>query len=284
MYLWIGLMAANTVLTVLFLFLLLTSGAYGEYIDALTGYARLIAGAGYRALEIVHFQIAGPSLTKRLQQYRILYGRDEGEFYLWADLARMIALALLALILGIFLAVLTREIILLGIGVVMAALAVYYYMTTVTEKVKKRDEEISAAYPELMSKLALLVNASMIVPEAWTKIANNGRGPLYEEMRRADEQIRNGYSTRDAYMDFAERCMNDDVTKFVSTLLQNMSRANAEMTLFLQDYSKEAWNLKKQRALQKGQAASSKLMIPIAMIFIGILLMIIVPLFANMSV
>ena len=31
MYLWIGLMAANTVLTVLFLFLLLTSGAYGEY-------------------------------------------------------------------------------------------------------------------------------------------------------------------------------------------------------------------------------------------------------------
>ena len=55
------------------------------------------------------------------------------------------------------------------------------------------------------------------------------------------------------------------------------------MTLFLQDYSREAWNVKKQRALQKGQAASSKLMIPIAMIFVGILLMIIVPLFANMG-
>ena len=195
----------------------------------------------------------------------------------------MIALTWLLLILGIFLTVLAKEVIFLLLALVLAMLTVYYYWTGVPEKVKKRDEEISAEYPELLSKLALLVNASMIVPEAWSKIAQNGQGPLYEEMRRADEDIRNGYSTRDAYMDFAERCMNEDITKFISTLLQNMSKANAEMTLFLQDYAKEAWNGKKQRALQKGQAASSKLMIPIALIFIGILVMIIMPLFANMS-
>ncbi len=283
MNLWMGLMALNTVLTLLYLFLLLSSGAYREHVAALDGYARYVAGAGYRALELVRFRVAGQALSRRLQQYRIMFGRENGEFYLWADMARMVSLSLLALIIGIFLAVVMQVPVMALLGTVLAGLAVYYYLTNVTEKVKKRDEEISAEYPELLSKLALLVNASMIVPEAWSKIAQSGQGPLYEEMRAADEDIQNGFSPRDAYMDFAERCMNEDITKFVSTLLQNMSKANAEMTLFLQDYSREAWNEKKSRALQKGQAASSKLMIPIALIFIGILLMIIVPLFANMS-
>ncbi len=283
MSIWMGLMALNTLLTVLFLILLFTSGEYGEYIAAMDGYARHLAGVGYRALELVRFRISGTVLSRRLQQYRVLYGKENGEFYLWADLTRMIALTWLLLILGIFLTVLAKEAVILLLALVLAMLTVYYYWTGVPEKVKKRDEEISAEYPELLSKLALLVNASMIVPEAWSKIAQNGQGPLYEEMRRADEDVRNGYSTRDAYMDFAERCMNEDITKFISTLLQNMSKANAEMTLFLQDYAKEAWNGKKQRALQKGQAASSKLMIPIALIFVGILVMIVMPLFANMS-
>ncbi len=284
MNVWMGLMALATLLTLPYLFLLLGSGAYREHIAAQTGYARYISGAGYRALELVHFRVAGQSLSRRLQQYRVIYGHDEGEFYLWADLACMISAAWLLLILGICLAVLGEELILLLVFAVLAILVVYYYITKVPEKVKKRNEEISAAFPELMSKLALLVNAGMVVSDAWTDIARNGQGVLYEEMRRADEDIENGYSAREAYMGVAERCMNEDITKFISTLLQNMSKANAEMPLFLQNYSREAWNEKKARALQKGQAASSKLMLPIALIFVGILLMILIPLFSNMSV
>ena len=44
----------------------------------------------------------------------------------------------------------------------------------------------------------------------------------------------------------------------------------------------ESWEEKKHRAKRKGEVAGSKLMIPVMIMFVGILLMVIVPIFANM--
>ena len=46
--------------------------------------------------------------------------------------------------------------------------------------------------------------------------------------------------------------------------------------------NEESWEEKKHRAKRKGEAASSKLMIPIMIMFVGILIMVIVPIFTNM--
>ena len=43
----------------------------------------------------------------------------------------------------------------------------------------------------------------------------------------------------------------------------------------------ECWAEKKHRAVVKGKTAESKLMIPLMMMFIGVLIMIVVPLFTN---
>jgi tight adherence protein C len=44
----------------------------------------------------------------------------------------------------------------------------------------------------------------------------------------------------------------------------------------------EMWEEKKHLVKRKGEAANSKLLLPVGMIFVGILLMIIVPAFTNM--
>lgn len=65
-------------------------------------------------------------------------------------------------------------------------------------------------------------------------------------------------------------------------MIQNLQKGNAEIAFFLRDMSNEMWEEKKHLVKRKGEAANSKLLLPIAMIFIGILIMIMVPAFTNM--
>ena len=53
------------------------------------------------------------------------------------------------------------------------------------------------------------------------------------------------------------------------------------MSYFLAEMSREMWEEKKNLVRQKGETAGTKLLLPIGLIFIGILIMIIVPIFAN---
>jgi tight adherence protein C len=52
----------------------------------------------------------------------------------------------------------------------------------------------------------------------------------------------------------------------------------------LQDQSKEVWSAKKHSVKRQGEKAASKLLIPIMLMFIGILIMVIVPIFTNMGI
>ncbi len=48
--------------------------------------------------------------------------------------------------------------------------------------------------------------------------------------------------------------------------------------------SKEVWDLKRQLVRRQGEMANNKLMMPIFLTFIGILIMVIVPIFSNMGI
>ena len=54
------------------------------------------------------------------------------------------------------------------------------------------------------------------------------------------------------------------------------------MAYFLREMSDEIWEEKKHLVKRKGEAATSKLMAPMVLIFIGILGMIMVPVFLSM--
>ena len=51
----------------------------------------------------------------------------------------------------------------------------------------------------------------------------------------------------------------------------------------LQNQSSEVWNERKQSIKRQGEKASSKLLIPMLLMFAGILIMVIVPIFSNLG-
>ena len=73
-----------------------------------------------------------------------------------------------------------------------------------------------------------------------------------------------------------------EIKRFTSSIIQNMVKGNAELTKFLREMSDEMWNEKKNMVKRKGEIANSKLLVPIMLIFIGILIVIMVPMFTSM--
>ena len=139
-------------------------------------------------------------------------------------------------------------------------------------------------FSNVVSKLALLTNAGMIMREAWEEVAFNGETTLYKEMQQSVQEMQNGVSEIDALYRFGSRCIIPEIKKFTSTIIQGIEKGNSELTMMLQNQSSEAWEVKKQYVKRQGEKAASKLMIPMLLMFVGILIMIIIPIFTNMGV
>lgn len=142
--------------------------------------------------------------------------------------------------------------------------------------------ELLADMPQVLSKMTLLVNSGMMLRDAWKKVAYGGERVLYKEMQITVQEMQNGISELDAYRNFADRCAVKEIRRFSSTMIQNMQKGNAEISYFLKELSNEMWEEKKHFVKRKGETANSKLLIPTAMIFIGILGMIMIPAFLTM--
>ena len=122
----------------------------------------------------------------------------------------------------------------------------------------------------------------MVLRDAWKKVSITGERALYQEMQNANLEMENGVMEIDAYRNLAERWNVKEVRKFTSLIIQNLNKGNEELAYFMKDLSDEMWEVKKNEIKQKGEKANSKLLLPMMMIFIGILLMVMVPVMQQM--
>ena len=139
---------------------------------------------------------------------------------------------------------------------------------------KKRRLEIMLDFPDFLVQLALLVNAGMNVTGAWEKVSGGAdrKRALGRELELASQEIRSGKSESKAYEDFAKRCRMPEVTRVVSVLLQNMKRGNAELVSILRVHANECWEMRKNAAKKLGEEASSKMLLPMAIMLVSILM------------
>lgn len=238
---------------------------------------------GYAVMEMSGYQYKSKADRKLRKELSILYGEKYAEYYIRVIYAQKTSLAMTLLMLAVPLYGLANDILAAVVVVMFAGVAYYYFGTLTSEKILKRSEEMLSDFSTVVSKLALLTNAGMIMREAWEEVAFTGDSPLYKEMQIAVGQMHNGVADVDALYAFGVRCVIPEIKKFTSTIVQGMVKGNSELTSMLQVQSKEVWALKKQNVRRQGEKASSKLMIPMMMMFIGILVMVIIPIFANMG-
>lgn len=153
------------------------------------------------------------------------------------------------------------------------------------EAVGKRRRLIQMEFPEFINKLTLLVNAGMTVSKAWTKIINENKRQhvLYDEMSYAQAEIQAGKPEAAAYESFARRCHVKEVTKFVSIIVMNLKRGGTEVVPVLREQGNECWEMRKNAAKQLGEEAGTKILIPMMIMFLGIVLIVATPAVLSMT-
>lgn len=281
------IMALATILAIVFVLLLFAGKKYDSWIEPLDSKEFPLCelyGVGFILIDLLKYDFTTKQERKRRQQIALIYGEKHSEYYLRVNAAERFTLALLLLVAGLALYGLTSEIAIVFVMLLFSFVAFYYVSTLPEETLKKKTGNILNQFADVVSKLALLVNAGMILKEAWIKVSETGDGELYQEMRRAVEQMNNGVSEVDAYTEFGTRCTSPEIKKFTSTIVQGLVKGNRELVEMIKQQSREIWDAKRHRVKQEGEKAASKLLIPICIMFVGVLIMIIVPIFANLGV
>ncbi|GGD76713.1 type II secretion system F family protein [Paenibacillus nasutitermitis] len=197
------------------------------------------------------------------------------------SLAFSVGTGYLALTASCWLCLLSGENALLLIGALLGVGIPAAKWRDARSKVERRKREILLMLPEVISKLMLLLGAGETVQRALQRCARRGddkqAGTLIEELRRANEGIRNGESFASAMEAFSRRCAVQEVSLFTTTLLLNYRRGGDRLALSLQELSYTLWDKRKAVARSLGEEASSKLVFPLVGIFLILMILVASP-------
>lgn len=226
---------------------------------------------GFGLSEIPLLGLRGKLKKDLAGQAMLIYDPRYAEYYASVVWAQVLSFVYVGISAGFALAGLMNSVLMLVIGVAIGVVFAGYFSTKMSETLKARADACTSELPEIVTTMALLINAGMMLRNAWKIIAEKKEGIVYDLMRVSCEDMENGMSEVDAIHKFGRYTNSPEVRKFTSALNQSIERGGGELSDFLLRQSTEMWALKKQIMLQKGEAASSKLLAPTAMLFVAII-------------
>ena len=158
------------------------------------------------------------------------------------------------------------------------------------KRVEEREEQMKIDYPELVSKLTLLLGAGMTVPNAWQRmVADYSKKNLpetkkryaYEEMLLTANEWKNGVFQQDALNGFGKRCRIPCYNKLVMLLTQNLRSGSVNLSFLLQEEAFEAFEERKHLARRQGERAGTKLLLPMLLLLGIVMVIVVVPTFLS---
>ncbi|MCR5837231.1 MAG: hypothetical protein K6G88_12045 [Lachnospiraceae bacterium] len=151
----------------------------------------------------------------------------------------------------------------------------------------KRNEEMAADYPEIVSNTMLLLKAGMSFQHAWEIIlkmnSDKNNRYAYREMKNTLYKIRGGVSEYIALEQFGKNCAIHSYVRFSNIINQNIRRGSEDICKSLEEELERALSEKKGNALKMGEAAGTKLLVPMIIHLIICIVLIIVPAFLSVN-
>ncbi|VTR30002.1 Flp pilus assembly protein TadB [Actinobacillus pleuropneumoniae] len=201
-------------------------------------------------------------------------------------MAEALAYTWLILIGGCLWSLLSGDAIGLLTGLALGALLPVALVKDLHKKVTLREQDIVMELPELLNKIVLLVGAGETVQRAIIHCVERNEDanhPLYAELKRMVLEWEGGHSFQQAFEQFNKRCGVQEVSIFTTTVLLNFRRGGSDFVLALRDLSRVLWDKRKAIARTRGEQASSKLVLPMVVIFMIVIVLLGAPAFMMMN-
>ncbi|MGN0348849.1 MAG: hypothetical protein ACI4DR_04870 [Roseburia sp.] len=155
------------------------------------------------------------------------------------------------------------------------------------EAQKQREKRLFLEYPDMVSKLSILLGSGMTLRGAWMRIASSyekkqkenpsQKAIVYEEMRITCHELESGMGEERAYRRFGERCGGARYRKLGNMLAQNLRKGDQSILRFLEKEAEDSFWERKEIARRYGEEAGTKLLAPMMLMLGMILLLLIVP-------
>ena len=185
-----------------------------------------------------------------------------------------------------------RSMILLLWGSLCSVLIWFMERQKIKEQERKREEQMMCDYPEIISKLNLLLGTGVTVKNAWRKILDDyekqksvqGMRYAYEEMANAYREMQSGVLEAECYEHFGRSCKLRPYRKLGALLSQNLRKGTKGLTGLLNIEAIQAYEERKIRAKRLGEEAGTKLLLPMFLMLTVVLVIVIMPAFLAIQV
>lgn len=216
----------------------------------------------------------------------LIYGDRFAEYYTRLYIAKALTfahfiMAAMALIAGLVQD--TSGLMLIAFGVVAGLLIAKNFLNEPHEKVVTRAEECVMEFPNFVTELALLLNSGTTLRDAWFIVSGTTDGELNKLVLHSCELMNNGRSEKDAIHAFGVKSGSQEIKKFSVSVIQSIEKGNAELSDTMMQQSSELWDIKRQKLLQKGEEAATKLIVPTSLMFVGVILVVLSSALSSMS-
>ena len=128
-------------------------------------------------------------------------------------------------------------------------------------KVTARKKDIRKSLPDTLDLLVVSVEAGLGFDQALQKVVDKSIGALPDEFRRTLQEIRVGKQRRDALKDMGERCMVDELTTFISGIIQ-ADTLGVSVGHILRIQSEQIRTKRRQMVEEQAQKAPLKMLFP----------------------
>lgn len=184
-----------------------------------------------------------------------------------------------------------RPILLVLMGFLMAAMIIPAGKSAVNDKLKKRESQMKSDYPDIISKLILLMSAGETCRGAWKKICNDyldsrsstGKRYAYEEMCFSLRELELGAAEAQVYERFGNRAGLVCYSRLATMLSRNLKRGSRDILSQLEIEAKDAFAERFDEVRKKGEEASTKLLLPMMGMLMIVVAIIVVPAFSGMG-
>ncbi|MBO5278072.1 MAG: hypothetical protein J6B06_01070 [Lachnospiraceae bacterium] len=150
------------------------------------------------------------------------------------------------------------------------------------EEKKKKEKELMLAYPEIVSKLCLLIGSGLTVRRAWQRIVQDYKDRkvknyAYEEMLFSYYELERGLPEGGVYAAFGRRCRQHGYRKLGSLLEQNLKKGTAGLLELLQEETWQAFEDRRAFAVKLAQEAGTRMLLPMILLLMVVLIICIAP-------
>lgn len=217
--------------------------------------------------------------------------RKNSYIYAYYIIASLFSYAFIGVFLAIFLALVMmamgkemNSVLILSLAAFVGMLLLGYIpYDGLRVKAQKRQDAIDRDFPNAISKLALLTTAGMNIVKAIEETANSGETTMYLELQKVVKEMHQSESVGSALIHLQCRCSNKYLDKMITVISKSYVEGNTNLADNLRAINAECWLDKKHNSRRMGEAVQNKLFVPTMLMFIGILVVIIVPAMSGFS-